>query len=74
MSMAQSGIQTAQAETIHGVLIMNTEVTNVTENKTATNKERTLKTLFDVICADNEFSLLRRTLELYCEEIERQMN
>jgi len=72
--MAQSGIQTAEAETIHGVLRMNNEVTIATEIKTATNKERTLKTLFDVICDENEFSRLRRTLELYCEEIERQMN
>jgi hypothetical protein len=43
---------------------MNTEVTNL-----ETNKHNTLRTLFNVICADNEFSLLRRTLELYCEEI-----
>ncbi len=54
---------------------MNNEVTTVEAIKTTTsNKERTLQTLFNVICVDNEFSLLRRTLELYCEEIERQIN
>lgn len=35
-------------------------------------KSRTIKTLFKVICQDNEFSLLRQTLKLYCEELERQ--
>jgi hypothetical protein len=60
---------------INGVISMNNEVTAVETTLTATsNKEHTLKTLFSVICADNEFSLLRRTLELYCEEIERQIN
>ncbi len=54
---------------------MNNEVTTVETIATPTShKEHTLKTLFNVICADNEFSLLRRTLELYCEEIERQIN
>ncbi len=36
-------------------------------------KSRTIKTLFKVICQDNEFSLLRQTLMLYCEELERQV-
>ncbi len=73
--MAESGTQTAEAEIINGVMSMNTEVKSVdTIETTKTNRENTLKTLFGVICADNEFSLLRRTLELYCEEIERQMN
>lgn len=56
---------------------MNNEVTTLNAIATTTapsNKERTLKTLFNLICVDNEFSLLRRTLELYCEEIERQTN
>ena len=47
---------------------MNTDVT--TTNSLEINKNNTLRTLFDVICLDNEFSLLRRTLELYCEEID----
>ena len=34
-----------------------------------TNKNHTLKALFGIICEDHEFTLLRRTLELYCEEI-----
>jgi hypothetical protein len=77
--MAESVTQTAEAEEGNGVMIMNTDVNNtnaiVTETTTKlSNRDRTLKTLFDVICVDNEFSLLRRTLELYCEEIERKMN
>ena len=60
---------------MNGVMSMNNEVTTVETIATPTShKEHTLKTLFNVICADNEFSLLRRTLELYCEEIERQIN
>jgi hypothetical protein len=73
--MAQSGTQTADCRKMNGVISMNNEVTTVEAIKTTTsNKERTLQTLFNVICVDNEFSLLRRTLELYCEEIERQIN
>ncbi len=34
------------------------------------NKNKTLRTLFNVICQDNEFALLRRTLEIYAEEIQ----
>jgi hypothetical protein len=44
---------------------LNTEV----KNEKDLAKSRTLKALFQVICADNEFTLLRHTLELYCEEI-----
>ena len=63
----------------NGVKIMNADVINtiadVTEvTSTPSSKEHTLRTLFSVICADNEFSLLRRTLEIYCEEIERKIN
>ena len=54
--------------------VMNT-IADVTEvSLTPSPKERTLRTLFDVICSDNEFSLLRRTLEIYCEEIEKKIN
>ena len=50
---------------------MNTNITN-TESVTSQDLQtsRTLQTLLKVICADNEFTLLRKTLELYCEEIE----
>jgi len=77
--MAESVTQTADAEKGNGVTIMNTDVNNThviaTETTTKlSNRDHTLKTLFNVICVDNEFSLLRRTLELYCEEIERKMN
>ncbi|MFN4895503.1 MAG: hypothetical protein ACK5GN_05950 [Pseudomonadota bacterium] len=48
---------------------MNTNYTYTDVSTNETNKSRTLQTLFQVICADNEFTLLRKTLELYCEEI-----
>jgi len=50
---------------------MNANITN-TENVTSQDLQtsRTLETLLKVICADHEFTLLRKTLELYCEEIE----
>jgi hypothetical protein len=48
---------------------MNTKYTNTDMHATEIAKSRTLATLFQVICADNEFTLLRKTLELYCEEI-----
>lgn len=48
---------------------MNTKYTNIDINTTEIAKSRTLAALFQVICADNEFTLLRKTLELYCEEI-----
>lgn len=54
--------------------VMNT-IADVTEvSSTPSPKERTLRALFNVICEDNEFSLLRRTLEIYCEEIEKKIN
>gem|GEM_PF-2554772 len=49
---------------------MNTAVNTEIKNDSDLAKNRTLKALFQVICADNEFTLLRHTLELYCEEIE----
>jgi hypothetical protein len=54
-----------------GVLTMNTEYVTEQTFGTPEQSSKTLKTLFDVICADNEFSLLRETLRLYCEEIAR---
>lgn len=48
---------------------MNTFSPISSEDTTELAKSRTLETLFQVICSDNEFSLLRKTLELYCEEI-----
>ena len=35
----------------------------------STPRNRTLQTLLQVICAEEEFSILRETLRLYCEEI-----
>ena len=52
------------------ISIMNTEVTTIETNET--NKNNTLRALYDVICVDDEFALLRRTLELYSEEIAAQ--
>jgi hypothetical protein len=48
---------------------MNTNYANIDTVTTEQNKSRTLEALFKMICADNEFTLLRKTLELYCEEI-----
>ncbi len=48
---------------------MNTNYTNIDTLTTERNKSRTLEALFKMICVDNEFTLLRKTLELYCEEI-----
>jgi hypothetical protein len=42
------------------------------ESIMTTRKDRTLRTLFQVICQDDEFSLLNETLRLYLEEIGRQ--
>ena len=50
-------------------LVMNTKYLGSLVNENESAKNKTLKTLFQVICADNEFTLLRHTLELYCEEI-----
>jgi hypothetical protein len=52
---------------------MNTQRTNRDETTVfvGDHKSHTLQQLFNVICADNEFALLRHTLALYCEEIER---
>jgi hypothetical protein len=49
---------------------MNTAVSTDIKNDSELAKNRTLKALFQVICADNEFTVLRHTLKLYCEEIE----
>lgn len=49
---------------------MNTEAKN--QQQVESNRNNTLKALFGIICEDNEFTLLRRTLELYCEEIARK--
>lgn len=49
---------------------MNTDV--MTTKTLEMNKNRTLRALFGIICEDNEFTLLRHTLELYCEEIARK--
>ena len=49
---------------------MNTAVSMEINSEAEMAKNRTLKALFQVICSDNEFSLLRQTLKLYCEEIE----
>jgi hypothetical protein len=35
----------------------------------STPRNRTLQTLLQVICAEEEFSVLQETLRLYCEEI-----
>lgn len=50
---------------------MNTECV-ADENMPCPLKSQTLKTLLQVICAEDEFSLLRETLRLYCEEISYQ--
>lgn len=50
---------------------MNTDVT--TEQTIESGKNNTLKALFQLICEDHEFTLLRHTLELYCEEVERKV-
>jgi hypothetical protein len=49
---------------------MNTEVKN--QQQVESNRNNTLRALFGLICEDNEFTLLRQTLELYCEEIARK--
>jgi hypothetical protein len=49
---------------------MNTAVSMEINSEAEMAKNRTLKALFQVICSDNEFSLLRQTLKLYCEELE----
>lgn len=46
---------------------MNTEVKN--QQQVESSRNNTLKALFSLICEDNEFTLLRQTLALYCEEI-----
>lgn len=48
---------------------MNSNCVNTDITSSERNRGRTLQALFQVICADNEFTLLRKTLELYCEEI-----
>jgi len=47
---------------------MNTECT-IEETAVSSAKSRTLKTLLQVICAEDEFAILRETLRLYSEEI-----
>lgn len=54
-------------------MFMNTEIA-MNDTKTAsTNRERTLQTLFQVICQEDEFSLLRETLRIYCEELNNDL-
>jgi exonuclease I len=48
---------------------MNTEYVTEQTFGTPEQKSKTLQSLFALICKDNEFSLLRETLSLYCEEI-----
>ncbi|MFO0416827.1 MAG: hypothetical protein ACK5Y6_06015 [Pseudomonadota bacterium] len=52
---------------------MDAQYTNNNQTVVVANdhKSHTLQQLFNVICADNEFTLLRHTLALYCEEIEK---
>jgi hypothetical protein len=52
----------------NGVLIMNTDFI-ADETIATTNKNRTLQTLLQVICAEEEFAVLQETLRIYCEEI-----
>jgi hypothetical protein len=52
---------------------MKVEINEAMSTKAEQAKNRTLKALFQVICQDNDFSLLRQTLKLYCEELERQV-
>lgn len=47
---------------------MNTEII-ADETMPCPLKSQTLKTLLQVICAEDEFALLRQTLRLYCEEL-----
>lgn len=49
--------------------LMNTKYVGSFVNDNESAKNKTLQTLFQVICADNEFTLLRHTLKLYSEEI-----
>lgn len=51
-----------------GVWSMNTEII-ADETMPCPLKSQTLKTLLQVICAEDEFALLRQTLRLYCEEL-----
>lgn len=54
-------------------IIMNTAlVTNDTQTP-STSRDRTLQTLFQVICQEDEFSLLRETLRIYCEELNNDL-
>jgi hypothetical protein len=48
---------------------MNTDVLLTESLPSSAAKNRTLQTLLQVICAEEEFSILQETLRLYCEEI-----
>ena len=67
--MAKCALSVANA-TFYMEYTMNTEVKN--QQQVESNRNNTLKALFGRICEDNEFTLLRQTLELYCEEIARK--
>jgi hypothetical protein len=51
---------------------MNTEFVTETSAVAPTARERTLKTLLQVICAEDEFAVLRETLRIYCEEMTKE--
>jgi hypothetical protein len=48
---------------------MNTEFLTDDVGAISTPRARTLQTLLQVICAEEEFSILQETLRIYCEEI-----
>jgi|LakMenE01Jun11ns_1017448.scaffolds.fasta_scaffold7097695_1 hypothetical protein len=48
---------------------MNTELFTEDVTNVSMPRNRTLQTLLQVICAEEEFSILQETLRLYCEEI-----
>jgi hypothetical protein len=48
---------------------MNTEFLTNDVAVVSIPRSRTLQTLLQVICAEEEFSILQETLRIYCEEI-----
>ena len=64
--------ETTNRNDFFGVDTMNTELVTETFAVAPTPRERTLKTLLQVICAEDEFAVLRETLRIYCEEMTKE--
>jgi hypothetical protein len=62
-------VTTNHTDYFSGVDSMYAEILNDEVAVVSTPRNRTLQTLLQVICAEEEFSVLQETLRLYCEEI-----